>query len=328
MSKNQNDIIGFYSYIDYPLLSILTAICKSSIKIEQQIRYSGLFGLHGNHDIVGDTTNSTANNASGDIQKKLDVVANDIMIEHLIHSYACNVLLSEENDNPIMVPAKCKGKYLVAFDPLDGSSNIDCNGPIGTIFSVAENSKGEILLPGNCIVMAGYVLYGPSTEIVVAYNGKVNRFMLNSAGFYWHIGPIILNGTKKIYSINEGNSDKWGADIKQYIEAYKKSGYGSRYIGSMVADVHRTLLYGGMFCYPADKKNPKGKLRLLYECFPMAFIFESATGAAIVGNMSCQRILDVVPVDIHQRTPILLGSTAEVKKYDPLHPSVPLQSRL
>ena len=321
MNKVPTDMIGFYSYVDYPLLSILTAIYKSSLKIEQHVRYSGIYGLHGNHTAVSEHTTSSGSNASGDIQKKLDVVANDIMIEHLMNSYACNILLSEENDEPIRVPDKCNGKYSVSFDPLDGSSNIDCNGPIGTIFSISENSKGEILLPGNRIVMAGYVLYGPSTEMVVAHNNKVNRFQLNSAGHYWHIGPIILNGSKKIYSINEGNAGLWNADITQYIESYKKSGYGARYIGSMVADVHRTLLYGGVFCYPADKKNPKGKLRLLYECYPMAFIFEAATGAAIVGNSSYQRILDVAPVDVHQRTPIILGSTAEVKKYNPLSPT-------
>jgi len=314
-------MIGFYSCVDYPLLSILTAICKSSLKIEQHIRYSGIHGLHGNHP-TSDTNSQS--NASGDIQKKLDVVANDIMIEDLIHSYACNILLSEENDEPIRVSAKCKGLYSVAFDPLDGSSNIDCNGPIGTIFSISKNEKEEILLPGNRIVMAGYVLYGPSTEMVVAHNNKVNRFQLHSDGHYLHIGPIVLNGLKKIYSINEGNSSLWNADIKQYIESYKQSGYGARYIGSMVADVHRTLLYGGVFCYPADKKNPKGKLRLLYECFPMAFIFEAATGSAIVGDMSCQRILDVVPVSIHQRTPILLGSAAEAKKYNPFLPKANL----
>jgi fructose-1,6-bisphosphatase I len=309
MNKVPTNIVSFYSYVDYPLLSILTAICKSSVEIEQHIRYSGIHGLHGNH--------TDASNASGDIQKKLDIVANDIMIEHLTHSYACNILLSEENDAPVRIPTKCKGTYSVAFDPLDGSSNIDCNGPIGTIFSIAQNEKEEILLPGNRIVMAGYVLYGPSTEIVVAHNGKVNRFQLNVVGQYIHIGPIIVNGTKKIYSINEGNSSLWNTDIKQYMESYKQSGYGARYIGSMVADVHRTLLYGGVFCYPADKKNPKGKLRLLYECFPMAFIVEAATGSAIVGNMSCQRILEVVPVDVHQRTPIILGSAVEVKKYNP-----------
>lgn len=316
MNKVPTNIVGFYFYTDYTLLSILTAICKSSIQIEQRIRYSGIEGLHGNH--------TNASNASGDIQKKLDVVANDIMIENLIHSYSCNVLLSEENDEPIRVPAKCSGTYSVAFDPLDGSSNIDCNGPIGTIFSISQNEKEEVLLPGNRIVMAGYVLYGPSTEIVVAHNGKVNRFQLNSEGHYLHIGPIVVDGFKKIYSINEGNSSLWNADIKQYIESYKQSGYGARYIGSMVADVHRTLLYGGVFCYPADKKNPKGKLRLLYECFPMAFIFEAAAGAAIVGDVSCQRILDVTPVSIHQRTPIILGSTTEVKKYNPHTPKANL----
>lgn len=324
MNKVPTDIIHFYSYADYPLLSIITAICKSSLQIEQQIRYSGIYGLHGNHTASNENTTGSASNASGDIQKKLDVVANDIMVEHLMHSYACNILLSEENKEPICIPTKYRGTYSVAFDPLDGSSNIDCNGPIGTIFAIFENSKEEIILPGNRIVMAGYVLYGPSTEMVVAHNGKVNRFQLDSAGHYIHIGPIILNGLKKIYSINEGNSSLWNADIKHYIESYKQSGYAARYIGSMVADVHRTLLYGGVFCYPADKKNPKGKLRLLYECFPMAFIFEAATGAAIVGNMSCQRILDVVPVDIHQRTPILLGSTVEVKKYNPLAPQAKL----
>ena len=234
MNKVPTDIIGFYSYIDYPLLSILTAICKSSLKIEQHIRYSGLYGLHGNHTAISENTTGTTGNASGDIQKKLDVVANDIMIEHLMHSYACNILLSEENDEAIRVPTKCNGPYSVAFDPLDGSSNIDCNGPIGTIFSISENKKGDILLPGHCITMAGYVLYGPSTEMVIAYGGKVERFQLHSAGHYYYIGPIILNGNKKIYSINEGNSGLWNADIKQYIESYKKLGYGSRYILSLI----------------------------------------------------------------------------------------------
>ena len=321
MNKIQTNIVGFYFHTDYPLLSTLIAICKSSIQIEKHIRYSGIHGLHGNH-AVSNTSNQS--NASGDIQKKLDVVANDIMIENLIHSYSCNVLLSEENDEPIRVPATCSGTYSVAFDPLDGSSNIDCNGPIGTIFSISKNEKGDILLPGSHIVMAGYVLYGPSTEMVVAHNGKVNRFQLNSEGHYLHIGPIVLDGLKKIYSINEGNSSLWNADIKQYIDSYKQSGYGARYIGSMVADVHRTLLYGGVFCYPADKKNPKGKLRLLYECFPMAFIFEAATGSAIVGNISYQRILDITPLSIHQRTPIILGSAAEVKKYNPYPPKANL----
>jgi fructose-1,6-bisphosphatase I len=301
------DIGSYYSFLDHSLHSVLTAICKSSIEIEKKVRYSGIYQLHGNH---------FGQNTSGDIQKKLDVISNDIMIHYLIHSYACNVLLSEENEEPILVPTEKKGRYLVAFDPLDGSSNIDCNAPLGTIFSISENVENEILLNGNRILMAGYVLYGPSTEIVIAYDNKVNRFMLNETGSFCYMGQIVLQGEKKIYSINEGNSSHWYADTKMFIDECKKTGYAARYIGSMVADVHRTLLYGGIFSYPADKKNKKGKLRVLYECFPMAKIVECAGGRAIVGNLSNQRILDVAPMSIHQRTPILLGSVKEIKKYD------------
>jgi|UniRef100_A0A6C0BHS8 fructose-1,6-bisphosphatase I len=295
----------FYS-LENSLHSILTAICTSSIEIEKKVRYSGLYQLHGNH---------SSQNMSGDVQKKLDVVSNDIMIHYLIHSYACNVLLSEENEEPIMVSADKKGKYLVAFDPLDGSSNIDCNAPLGTIFSISENEENEVLLNGNRILMAGYVLYGPSTEMVIAYDSKVNRFMLDETGSFCHIGPIV-EGEKKIYSVNEGHSNHWYADTAKFIDECKKMGYAARYIGSMVADVHRTLLYGGVFSYPADKKNKQGKLRLLYECFPMAKIVECAGGRAIVGNLSNQRILDVVPTSIHQRIPILLGSSKEIKRYE------------
>ena len=296
----------FYS-LENSLHSILTAICISSIEIEKKVRYSGLYQLHGNH---------SSQNTSGDIQKKLDIISNDIMIHYLIHSYACNVLLSEENDEPIYVPADKKGKYLVAFDPLDGSSNIDCNAPLGTIFSISENEENEVLLNGNRILMAGYVLYGPSTEIVIAYDNKVNRFMLHETGSFCHMGQILLQGEKKIYSINEGNANHWYADTAKFIDECKKMGYAARYIGSMVADVHRTLLYGGVFSYPADKKNKQGKLRLLYECFPMAKIVECAGGRAIVGHASNQRILDVTPTSIHQRTPIVLGSEKEIKRYE------------
>jgi len=172
-----------------------------------------------------------------------------------------------------------------------------------------------VLLNGNRMLMAGYVLYGPSTEMVIAYDSKVNRFMLDETGSFCHIGPIV-EGEKKIYSVNEGHSNHWYADTAKFIDECKKMGYAARYIGSMVADVHRTLLYGGVFSYPADKKNKQGKLRLLYECFPMAKIVECAGGRAIVGNLSNQRILDVVPTSIHQRTPILLGSSKEIKRYE------------
>jgi len=228
-------------------------------------------------------------------------------------------LLSEENDEPIYVPTEKRGMYLVAFDPLDGSSNIECNAPIGTIFSICENKEERILISGNMIEIAGYILYGPSTELVISVDGKVVRFVLSPSGEYIRIGSVSLEGkAKKIYSINEANSMNWGNDMKVYIDDYKSGylGYSARYIGSMVGDVHRTLLYGGMFSYPADKKNKDGKLRLLYECYPMAKLFEDAGGKALVGNMSDQRILDVEPKEIHQRSPVLFGSAQEVEKYE------------
>lgn len=288
------------------LLKVVNAICASTIEIEKCIRHNALQNLNGDHG---------SQNSSGDVQKKLDVISNDIMIKHLVESRNCNILLSEENEEPIIVPDDKKGDYLVTFDPLDGSSNIDCNCCIGTIFSIYENKNQEILKNGNDMLMAGYVLYGPSTELVIATN-KVDRFVLGPNSTFVHIGTIKFEKGKKIYSINESNSYHWFPDIQKYIDDYKKNKYTSRYIGSMVADVHRTLLYGGMFCYPADRNNPNGKLRLLYECYPMAKIFECAGGKAIVGNMSTRRILDVKATHIHQRTPILLGSTEEIEKYE------------
>ena len=298
-------ISSYYVTIPNELFILIHALCQSSIDIEHRIRY------HFIQDHKGDV------NESGDVQKPLDILSNDIMIKHLIDSKMCNILVSEENKDPITVPDDYKGKYMVAFDPLDGSSNIDCNGVIGTIFSIWENKSNTILLDGTDIVMAGYFIYGPSTELVITVNNKVDRFLLNSKKEYVYKETIQSYGKiKKIYSINDSNMYNWSEDMKQYIEQYKQKQYTARYIGSMVADVHRTLLYGGMFCYPADKKNPHGKLRLLYECFPMAKLIECAGGKAITGNMSDQRILEIKPVHIHQKTPILLGFKNEIDTYE------------
>lgn len=305
------EIALYYSKLEPALLNVIKAISQSSVEIEEMIRYLALNDLQGDH-------HTNEQNSSGDVQKKLDVISNDIMIKYLTETKCCNILLSEENDAPIRLKKESPTQlYSVAYDPLDGSSNIDCNAPIGTIFSISPNEKEEILLEGKRIVAAGYVLYGPSTELVLSVNNTVDRFLLSQNKKYIHVGTIKLNGKKKIYSINEANSNSWNSDMKNYIDGYKANGtkYTARYIGSMVGDVHRTLLYGGMFCYPADKKNPNGKLRLLYEAYPMAKIVEDAGGSAIVGNMSTERILDVVPKDIHQRTPILLGSKEEINKY-------------
>lgn len=294
------------------LQAILTAIQRASIEIQHQVRYHALTHPSTTHP-------SAQQNASGDVQERLDLVANHILIAHVTESNACNVLLSEENEHPIHVPAAHRGTYLVAFDPLDGSSNIQCNAPVGTIFSIYDNQTNAILPPTTHLQAAGYVLYGPATELIVATRAHPHpqRYLLSPSNTYEHVGSLIFpTKGKAIYSINEGNQSNWYPDTKRWIDGYKAPGanYASRYIGSMVADVHRTLLYGGVFCYPADKKNPNGKLRLLYECIPMAYLAEAAGGQAIAPE-STQRILDIAPTAIHQRSPILLGSKQEVTTY-------------
>jgi fructose-1,6-bisphosphatase I len=249
------------------------------------------------------------------------------MIENLKNTKCCSILLSEENEEAIIVEEEFRGKHMVAFDPLDGSSNIDCNVCIGTIFSIYKESnyKGtlekEILRNGSDIICAGYIIYGPATELVITIEGTpgVQKFTLDTdKKEYIYTGEIdITNKTKKIYSINESNCENWFQDMREYINLYKtpNTKYTQRYIGSMVADVHRTLLYGGMFSYPADNKNKNGKLRVIYECFPISKIMEKAGGAAIIGNFSRKRILDIEPTEIHQRTPILMGQKEELVKY-------------
>uniref|UniRef100_A0A5F9DKN7 Fructose-1,6-bisphosphatase 1 n=2 Tax=Oryctolagus cuniculus TaxID=9986 RepID=A0A5F9DKN7_RABIT len=217
------------------------------------------------------------------------------------------------------------GKYVVCFDPLDGSSNIDCLVSIGTIFgiyrkkSTDEPSTKDALQPGRNLVAAGYALYGSATMLVLATDSGVNCFMLDPA-----IGEFILVDKNvkikkkgNIYSLNEGYAKDFDPAVTEYIQKKKfppdnSSPYGARYVGSMVADVHRTLVYGGIFLYPANKKSPNGKLRLLYECNPMAFVMEKAGGMATTGK---EAILDIVPTDIHQRAPVILGSPDDVQEF-------------
>ncbi len=302
------------------LIDILNAIQISCKVIQRQISKAGIVGLHG---IIEDSSL----NSSGDIQKKLDIISNEVMINNLIHSYSTCVLLSEENENEIIVEDKYKGKYIVAFDPLDGSSNIDCNVCVGTIFCIFEKDNEnwrESIKSGDKIICAGYCLYGPATELVLTYQpgSGVHKFTLDHS-----IGEFIFTGlihfpdslkSKKIYSVNESNCLNWEQHIFDYVNSYKikNTKYTQRYIGSMVADVHRTLLYGGMFMYPHDSKNIKGKLRVLYECYPMSRLVEEAGGKAITTEFDYSRILDIEPTNIHQKTSILLGSLDEVNKFD------------
>jgi fructose-1,6-bisphosphatase I len=274
-------------------------------------------------DILGFTGDS---NVHGEEVKKLDVYAHDMLIKAMDHGGHLCVMASEEDEDIIHIPPEFYiGKYVLLFDPLDGSSNIDANVSIGTIFSIYRrispgNGPGTLedcLQPGFKQVAAGYIIYGSSTIFVYSAGNGVHGFTLDpSFGEFILSHPNIKIPKKgKIYSINEGNYLYWHPGLKKYIkwlqEEDKATGrpYSSRYIGSMVADIHRNLLYGGIFMYPADIRNPNGKLRLMYECNPMAFIVEQAGGRATDGK---RRILEIQPERLHQRVPIFIGSEEDV----------------
>ncbi|KAK9426468.1 hypothetical protein SUNI508_02909 [Seiridium unicorne] len=270
-------------------------------------------------------------NATGDDQKKLDVIGNDIFIEAMRSSGKCALVVSEEEEDIIFFKDKTNARYAVACDPIDGSSNLDAGVSVGTIFGIhklAEGSTGtkeDILKPGTELLAAGFTMYGASAQLVITMKGgSVNGFTLDAS-----FGEFILTHpdmqipkTRGIYSCNEGNSLYWEDNTKEYFNSLKfpqdnGKPYSSRYIGSMVADAYRTLLYGGIFAYPADKKSPKGKLRILYECAPMAMVFENAGGQAVDSKMN--RMLEVVPEHIHDRAGIYMGSFDEVEKVKAFH---------
>lgn len=304
---------------DHDLVILMNAIATSCKLITSAVQRAGIAKLYG---LAGET------NSTGDDQKKLDVLANDMMINALVNSGVCSVLVSEENEEPIIVPRAKAGKFCVAFDPLDGSSNIDCNVSVGTIFSVYEKIPGsdgnvsDILRSGAHCICAGYVAYSSAVEMVFTFRGgKVHGFCLDSTiGEFVHTRVKMVmpeGGGKKIFSCNEGNSAWWDPAIKDAVEQFKDKNnpYAARYVGSMVADIHRTILYGGIYLYPADAKSPKGKLRLLYEGIPMAMIIEQAGGIASTGMFEgkIQRVLDLVPDEIHAKCPIIMGGRRDVE---------------
>ncbi|KAH3676121.1 hypothetical protein WICMUC_002418 [Wickerhamomyces mucosus] len=267
-----------------------------------------------------------ASNSTGDAQKKLDVIGDEIFINAMKGSGNVKVLVSEEQEDLIVFEGE--GNYAVVCDPIDGSSNLDAGVSVGTIFGVYKllpGSKGsikDVLRPGTEMVAAGYTMYGASAHLMLTTGQGVNGFTLDSS-----LGEFILthpnlkinDNNKQIFSVNEGNTIYWDAKIQKFFQDLKKPQietglpYSARYIGSMVADVHRTLLYGGLFSYPADSKSKNGKLRILYECFPMAFLLEQAGGKAVTD--SGERILELIPKAIHDRSGIWLGSIIEVDKY-------------
>lgn len=304
---------------DHDLVILLNALGTSCKLITSAVQRAGVAQLYG---LAGEV------NSTGDDQKKLDVMSNDMMINALVNSGVCAVLVSEENEEPIIVPEKKAGKYCVAFDPLDGSSNIDCNVSVGTIFAVYEKKEGskgsaeDLLRSGADCVCAGYVAYSSAVEMVFTFQGgSVEGFCLDSTiGEFVHTRENMKfpqDGGKTIYSANEGNSVHWDKPIQDSIQWFKdqEKPYSARYVGSMVADIHRTILYGGIYLYPADHKAKKGKLRLLYEGIPMAMIIEQAGGIASAGMFEgkIQKVLDLVPGDIHAKCPIIMGGKRDVQ---------------
>jgi fructose-1,6-bisphosphatase I len=286
----------------------LVAIESATKVIASHVRMAGLA------DILG---MAGKKNIQGEEVQKLDELSNNLLIQYLSQSGEFFALASEELDEPIFPEEGKDAKYVIAFDPLDGSSNIDVNVSIGTIFSIHRRVNSDVsdfLQEGYKQVAAGYVIYGSSTMLVLSTGNGVNGFTLDPAvGMYLLSHPNMKIPEKgKIYSINESNDKKWiDAGLKEYIENLKDEGYTSRYIGSMVADVHRTLIKGGIFAYPADVKNKNGKLRLLYEASPMAFLTVQAGGIATTGK---EDILNIKPTDIHQRVPVFLGGKYEMEK--------------
>ncbi|KAG4205839.1 hypothetical protein ERO13_A04G125800v2 [Gossypium hirsutum] len=299
------------------LLNHIVLGCKFVCSSVSKAGLAKLFGLAGETNIQGEE------------QKKLDVLSNEVFVKALISSGRTCLLVSEEDEEAIFVDQSKRGKYIVVFDPLDGSSNIDCGVSIGAIFGIymvkhKDNPTiDDVLQPGNNLVAAGYCMYGSSCTLVLSTGSGVNGFTLDpSLGEFILTHPDIKIPKKgKIYSVNEGNAKNWDEPTRKFVEKCKFPTDGSppkslRYIGSMVADVHRTLLYGGIFLYPADKKSPNGKLRVLYEVFPMSYLMEQAGGQAFTGK---QRALDLVPGKIHERSPVFLGSYDDVEEIKALY---------
>ena len=296
---------------------LLSGITLATKIVAAQIRRAGLTNLLG---ATGEE------NVQGEAVQRLDVFANNALLHCLGNRGNIGVLASEENENPVVVLKNPNaGKYIVIFDPLDGSSNIDLNTSVGTIFSIlrrdcnnSEDPALDVLQAGDRQIAAGYVLYGSSVVMVYTTGDGVFGFTLEpSIGAYLLSHPNMRMPERgNLYSVNEANADSFPECCRRYLH-WLKSGdngtaYSSRYIGSLVADFHRTLLRGGIFLYPQTARFPEGKLRLLYEANPIAFLAEQAGGMATSGK---ERILDIQPKSLHQRTPLFVGSRYEMERF-------------
>ena len=302
--------------VDLPYL--LSGITLATKMIEAKIRRAALTDPHGSASVT---------NVQGEVQQKLDVYANEALIHCLRLRESVFALVSEENESPITFGArKTTGKYVIVFDPLDGSSNIDVNIDVGTIFSIYRRTLASaadpvefLTSPGAEQIAAGYVLYGPSTELVYTAGNGVHAFTLDPS-----VGAYILSRDEiripeggMYYSFNDAQCERIPTPYWDFVRFLRMRPWGiqysARYVGSLVADFHRTLLKGGVFLYPPTDTHPKGKLRLLYEAKPLAFIAEQAGGIALDGS---ERILAITPKEIHQRTPFVFGSAREMAAFE------------
>jgi fructose-1,6-bisphosphatase I len=290
--------------------SLLNQISLAAKLITGRVRRAGLA------DVLGWTGET---NVQGESVQKLDIIANETLLAILRRRGHCAGVASEELEHAVIFP-NAASRYLVVADPLDGSSNIDVNISIGTIFGILRMQKGEtcteqsFLRKGSEYAAAGYVIYGSSTVLVLSTGKGVHGFTWDPGAGEFFLSHENIQCPQKgtIYSVNEGNAHKWTAPVQSWVSHVKQT-HTARYVGSLVADAHRTLLKGGIFAYPADTKSPQGKLRLLYEANPMAFIFEAAGGRAITGT---ERVLDIQPTELHQRVPLIVGSTEELQTYE------------
>ena len=315
--------------IDGELAVVLSSISLACKQIASLVQRAGLQGMTG---LAGET------NVQGEDQKKLDVISNDVFCDVLRQTGRTGVIASEEEDVPVAVEETFGGNYVVVFDPLDGSSNIDAAVSTGSIWGIYESDSTcipdfgtedaakieekcvmNVCQPGNNLLCAGYCMYSSSTILVLTLGEGVYGFTLDPTvgEFIMSHDNIKVPESGKIYSFNEGNYDMWTPGLKKYMDSLKTGGaeqgtkpYSARYIGSLVGDFHRTILYGGIYGYPGDSKNPNGKLRLLYECAPMSFIAEQAGG---MGSTGKARVLDFIPEKVHQRVPFFTGSKKEVQ---------------
>jgi fructose-1,6-bisphosphatase I len=286
--------------------ALIRQVAFAAKRVAAALRVAGLQGMLGS---TGHT------NVQGETVQRLDRYANEMFVQNLLRVPAVSDLVSEEMDEGLHL-ARHKGEYALLFDPIDGSSNLDVNLTIGSIFAVRR--PGDVLAPGRCQIAAGYIAYGPATICVLAMRQHGVHFFTLDPGigeFLWTRGPVMMPERGGTYGANEAHSEDWSPHVRSFVQWLRdETRHSTRYSGALVGDFHRIVVDGGVYLYPGDHKNPRGKLRLLYEAAPLAFIADCAGGRAVSEEGD---ILELVPEAIHQRTPLIIGSRMEIDRFLP-----------